>query len=288
MKPAARKEKSVKPLPDTPLVTIVTPSFNTGRFIEETLRSVRDQDYPLVEHIVLDSGSTDQTLEIVARFPSVRLITAAPATVTGKINHGFSIAKGDIVGWLCADDLYLPGAITNAVEALKRNPDAALTYCNFILVDEHGVEFKRWRGKQATLRNLLDEENQIPTEGAFIRREALERVGPVDTRYSLVPDWDLWIRISEIFPIHHVDDWWAAFRVHSKQRSNRHQYEFWLEARRMTRAHGARFFSRLFWLNFWARKVLHAAMLLCTGQLRVFNAKLRNLLVSVSAGRPRE
>lgn len=277
----------MKPLPETPLVTIVTPSYNTGRFIEETLRSVRDQDYPRVEHIVLDSGSTDQTLEIVARFPSVHLITPAPPTLTGKINHAFSIAKGDIVGWLCADDYYLPGAITKAVEALKRNPDAALTYCNFLQVDENRVEFKRWRSQQATFHKLLNEANYVPTEGAFMRREALEHVGPLDTRYSQVQDWDLWIRISKLFPIQYVDDWWSAFRVHSAQRSAIYQYEFWFQSRRMTRGHGARFFSLLFF-KYWSTKLSNAVALLRKGEFRDFNAKLQTFLVGVSAARPRD
>jgi len=277
----------MRPLPETPLVTIVTPSYNTGRFIEATLMSVRDQDYPRIEHIVLDSGSTDQTPEILARFPSIRLISPAPATLTGKINHAFTIAQGDIVGWLCADDCYLPGAITRAVEALKKNPEAGMAYCNFLQMDADGVELKRWRSKQASFRKLLNDQNYVPTEGAFIRREALERVGPVDTRYTLVQDWDLWIRISKFFPIKYVDDWWAAFRVHTGQRSSRYQYEFWFEGRRMTRGNGAPFFSPLFF-KYWSRKIFNAAALVCTGQLREFAQRFHTFLIGVSARRPRD
>jgi len=271
-------QRSMKPLPETPLVSIVTPSYNTGRYIEETLQSVHDQSYPLVEHIVLDSDSTDETPQILARFPSVRLIKPAPRGLSEKINHGFSIARGDIVAWINADDYYLPDAISKAVQALKDNPDAALVYCNFLHVDEHSVEIERMQSKQASFLELLQERNYVPHQTAFIRREALQHVGPVDTRYPLVQDWDLWIRISKEFPILHVDDWWAAFRIRQGQRSDIYKYAFWIQGRKMTREHGAAFFSPLFWA-YWRGKFSRAVLMLRKGQFSVFNAKLRDFLV---------
>jgi glycosyltransferase involved in cell wall biosynthesis len=269
----------VKPLSGTPLVSIVTPSYNTGCFIEETLRSVSSQDYPHVEHIVLDSGSTDETREILGRFPSVRLITPAPAGLSEKVNYGFSIAQGEIVAWINADDYYLPGAISKAVLALKSNPDAALVYSNDLHVDERSVEIERMRMKQANLRQLLDEGNCLPHPTVFMRREALERVGPLDTRYQLVQDWDLWIRTCQKFPILYVDDWWGAYRVRQGQRSDVHKYAFWRQGRKMTREHGARFFSPLFWSH-WGGKFSRAGLMLRRRQFRVFNSKLRDFLVS--------
>lgn len=270
----------MSPLPESPLVSIVTPSFNTGRFIEETLLSVRNQDYPRIEHIVLDSGSTDETPQILARFPSVRLVTPAPAGLIGKMDRGFTIAEGDIVGWLCADDCYLPGAVTKAVEALKQHPEAGMVYCNFLQVDEESVEIGRQRSKQAGVRELLHEGLFVPTEGAFIRREVLQRVGFLDGRYPLVCDWDLWIRISKLYPIVHVDDWWGAFRVRSGQRSDIHKYEYWIQERRMTRGHGAPFFSPLFW-NYWGGKASRAFQILRNGDIREFMSKLRDFWIGV-------
>ncbi|HSV36909.1 MAG TPA: glycosyltransferase [Ramlibacter sp.] len=268
----------MKPLPKTPLVSIVTPSFNTGRFIEETLRSVRQQGYPRVEHIVLDSESTDETPEVLARFPSVRLIRPAPAGLTEKTNLGFSIAKGDIVAWLCADDYLLPDAIAKAVEALQKNPDAALVYCNFMHVDEHSKELDRPRSKQAGFRDLVEEHCWVPSQTAFMRREALERVGPVSAGYMHVADWDLYIRISKNFPILYIDDWWAASRVRKGQLADVHKYTFWIQARKMTRGYGARFFSPLFW-DFWRGKFSRASLLLLRGQFRAFKSKLHDFLV---------
>lgn len=267
----------MNPLPETPLVSIVTPSYNTGRFIEETLRSVQMQDYPCIEHIVLDSCSTDQTPEILARFPSVRLIRPAPPDLTGKMNMGFAVARGDIVSILCADDYLLPGAVTKAVNALRANKEAAIVYCNFLSVDENSAEIERLRSKQVSFRELVDERNWIPSQTAFLRREAVERVGPFKERYMHVCDWDLFIRISKLFPILYVDDNWGAARVRKGQMSDVHKYAFWRQARRMTQGHGAPFFSHLF-LDYWHGKFVRATAMLRNGQFAVFNSKLRDFV----------
>lgn len=270
----------MKALPETPLVSVVTPSYNTGRFIEETLRSVQEQDYPRIEHIVLDSGSTDGTPSILARYPSVHVVSPAPGGITEKVNLGFSLAKGEILGWINADDFYLHAAISKAVAALQTHPDAALVYCNYLHVDEDSVEVDRERSKQAGFRELIEERNYVPHQTAFFRREALERIGEVDTRYPLVQDWDLWIRISKEFPIVHVDDWWAAFRVSRGQRSDIHKYAFWRQGRQLTRSHGARFFTPLFW-TYWRGKVTRAARLITRGDVRTFGSKLRDFLIGL-------
>jgi glycosyltransferase involved in cell wall biosynthesis len=267
----------MRSLPETPLVSVVTPSFNTGRFIEETLRSVAEQDYLLVEHIVLDSGSTDETPEILERFPDVRLVRPAPDNITEKVNLGFSLAKGEVLAWINADDFYLPGAITKALAALRAHPEAALVYCNFLHVDENSVEIERVRSKQAAFRELIEERNYVPHQTAFFRREALEAVGDIDKRYPLVQDWDLWIRISKQFPILHVDDWWAAFRVSRGQRSDVHKYPFWRQGRRLTRTHGSSFFSPFF-RDYWRGKVGRALGFLRRGELRTFAWKLRDFV----------
>ncbi|MBA2361483.1 MAG: glycosyltransferase [Actinobacteria bacterium] len=273
----------MKPLSPTPLVSVVTPSFNTGRFIEETLRSVQEQDYGRVEHIVLDSGSSDGTAEILARYPAVRVVSEAPTRITDKVNLGFSLAQGEILAWINADDFYLPGAISKAVEALTAHPEAALVYCNYLHVDENSAEIERIRSKQAGFRELIEERNYVPHQTAFFRREALERIGEVDTRYPLVQDWDLWIRISKEFPIVHVDDWWAAFRVSHGQRSDVHKYAFWSQGRKMTRGHGAHFFSPLF-RAYWRGKFSRATWMLLRRQFRVFARKLRDFVTSFGRG----
>lgn len=265
------------PLPENPLVSIITPSYNTGRFIEETLRSIEAQDYPYIEHIVLDSGSTDETPQILARHPSVRLIRPAPHPLVDKQNHGLSIAQGDILAILAADDCHLPGAVRKAVEALQAHPDVALVYGNDLQVDAHGAEVVRTRGWQTDVDGLLNRINIVPEPAAFFRRDALQRVGPLDARYPLVSDWNLWIRIARMYPILHVDDWWAAFRVHPGQLTAKNKYAAWKQGRRMTRELGGRFFSPLFW-SYWRGKLTRGARMLRSGDVRMFARKLDGIV----------
>lgn len=273
----------MNPLAETPLVSIVTPSFNTGAFIEATIHSVEQQDYPRIEHIVLDSGSTDDTLEILARHPAVRLVTPAPQGVSDKMNLGFSQARGDIVCWLNADDLHFPGAVRKAVDALKRHPDVAMVYCNLLQVDEHGREIHRQRNQQASFREML-QHNHVPLESAFVRRDALARVGPVNTRYPLVQDWDWLIRISKHYPILWIDDWWSANRVRPTQRSQLYMSEVWRQVRHLTREHGAPFLP-VFWA-YWGAKLVRALEMVRTGQFTRLRSKLRIHIKSF--GRRRE
>ena len=277
MQPRPEGTCVLRPLSQTPLVSIVTPSYNTGRYIAETLRSVQEQGYPCIEHIVLDSGSTDETLEVLAQFPSVTVIRGAPSGMCEKVNLGFSLARGEVVAWLCADDYYLPGAIGKAIDALKENPGAALVYCNDLRVNEHSVEIRRMPCRQTGHRELVQDQNYVPSPTVFIRREALDAVGPVDVRFPLVADWDLWIRISRRFVILHVDDWWAAFREHAGQLSDTYRFTAWLQGRRMTRMHGAAFFLPPSW-TYWRRMISRAVVIIRTRAFRAIHSKLRGVI----------
>lgn len=269
---------TLPPLPPEPLVSIVTPSYNTGRFIEETLQSVADQDYPRVEHIVLDSGSTDETPEILARYPSVQVVTD-PRGVTAKVNRGFELARGEVVAWINADDFYLPGAVSKAVATFLAEPETALVYCNYLDVDEESVEIARRPSRQCTAAELVDEWNWVPHQTAFFRRDALEAVGGLDPRYELVQDWELWIRLAKSFPIRYVDDYWAAFRISRGQRSDVKKYVYWREAREMTRSHGGRLLSPLV-REHYGGKARRALRLVSSGQLGTFAGKLRDFAFS--------
>ncbi|TFY96873.1 glycosyltransferase [Ramlibacter rhizophilus] len=253
----SRQPERVNPLAPDPLVSIVTPSLNTGQYIADALRSVQQQDWPRVEHIVLDAGSTDCTAQVLARFPRAMVVTDAPHGLCEKVNLGFSMARGDVIAWLCSDDYYLPGAIAKAVTALACNPDVALVYCNSLRVDEQGNEIRRRRRWQSDHDRLVCEQNVLPHPTVFFRREALEAVGSLDPRYPLVADWDLWIRISRRFPILHVDDWWGAYRERPGQLSQTHRWRAWWQGRVMARTHGAPSFLPRF--VYWRDKLTAGA-----------------------------
>ena len=122
---------------DLPLVSIVTPSFNQVQFLEETLLSILDQDYPRLECIVVDGGSTDGSLEIIELYAArlAHWISEADLGQADAINKGFALARGQIFAWLNSDDTYLPGAINEAVEYLKSHPEVGMVYGNAYYID---------------------------------------------------------------------------------------------------------------------------------------------------------
>jgi glycosyltransferase involved in cell wall biosynthesis len=223
---------------------------------------------------------------VLARYAQhVRVISEGPVELSPKLNVGFQAARGEIVGWLGADDLYLPGAIRGAVEALQRFPEAGMVYADFVEIDEDGRELQRIECPEFELETQVNVGDIVPQPTVFMRREALRRVGWVDERYRWVQDYDLWVRIAKQFPLHHIDAYWAAYRRHEGQTTAVNQARVGPELRRASRRHGGRFFSEL---GFTYSKPLRALRLLRRGQLGTFARKLiRNVARVAPGGRGR-
>ena len=116
-------------MPDSqPLVSVVTPSFNQAAFIEETIQSVLKQDYPHIEHIVVDGGSTDGTVDILQRYPHLRWISEPDCGQSDALNKGFAMARGEILGWLNSDDTYNAGGVSTGLHCEVSHPVLALVY----------------------------------------------------------------------------------------------------------------------------------------------------------------
>ncbi|MAE64450.1 MAG: glycosyl transferase [Phycisphaeraceae bacterium] len=194
--------------PDTPpLVSIVTPSFNQGRFIDATVRSVVEQDYPNVEYLVVDGGSTDETLDVLRRYEdALTWISESDDGQSDAVNKGIARTQGAIVGWVNSDDAYCPGAISAVVEAFRANPDAGMIYGGAEWMAEDGstiapaVSIERYRYER-----LLNYSNFIVQPAAFFRREAIEAVGGLDMSLHYVMDYDLWLRLGRRFHVVHLE-----------------------------------------------------------------------------------
>lgn len=180
-----------------PRVSIVTPSYNQGQFIEETIRSVLLQGYSNLEYIVIDGGSTDGSVEIIRRYAE-RLaywVSEPDRGQSDAINKGFFRASGKILAWLNSDDLYLPGAITRAVEYLEEHPRAGIVYGAYKVIEGDGCAVEDCSvPPEYSFATLL--RYHFPQPTMFFRREVIERVGPlqVDLQYSM--DWDLMLRAA--------------------------------------------------------------------------------------------
>jgi glycosyltransferase involved in cell wall biosynthesis len=199
----------------TPLVSIVTPCLNSARFVEETIESVLRQDYPRIEYIVMDGGSTDATLSILSRYEGrLRYYSGPDKGVVDAINRGFRRSVGSIVAWLSADDTYLSGAVRTIVGQFGSSPDAAVVYGDADWIDEDGKCLGRYPSGRPFTPKMLRHDCCICQPACFIRREALEVVGMLDSRLRSAFDYDLWIKLSKRFPIVHLSECVATSRMH--------------------------------------------------------------------------
>jgi glycosyltransferase involved in cell wall biosynthesis len=180
----------------TPLVSIVTPSYNTGRFIGDAVESVLSQDYPDIEYFVMDGGSTDDTLSELRRFgPRVQWTSGPDKGQSDALNKGFAKSRGSIFGWLNSDDTYAPGAVSAAVEYLQGHPDVAAVYGDANFTDARGEFIARCVHVEPFDRHrLLHYTDFIVQPTVFFRRSAFEAVGGIDTGLHWCMDYDLWLK----------------------------------------------------------------------------------------------
>jgi GT2 family glycosyltransferase len=230
------------PPPAAPLVTIVTPSLNQGRFIGEAIESVRAQDYPRIEHIIMDGGSRDETSEVVARHADgLTWISERDNGQSDAINRGLRMASGQIMSWLNADDRLLPGAVRAVVDAMAGDPSAMLVYGDGDLIDVSGRKLWPFRFTEPfNLRRLVEVGDFILQPAAFFRREVLERVGYLDETLHWCMDWDLWIRIGRCVPVRYLPVPLAQVRIHPDTKTSRAGWPKIREMHRIIRRHSRR------------------------------------------------
>lgn len=206
-----------------PRVSIVTPSYNQGQFIEGTIRSVLLQGYPNLEYIVIDGGSTDGSAEIIKKYEQWLAYWASEPDggQSDAINKGFSRATGEILAWLNSDDRYEPCAVTEAVDVFLREPEVALVYGTWRCMDVTGRVIENAGNPsdfdpREAISNFLC---LIPQPSAFFKRFAVKRIGMLDPRLSYCMDFDLWLRIGLTFPVRKVDRCWSINVVHDRIKS---------------------------------------------------------------------
>ena len=213
-----------------PRVSIVTPSFNQGQFIEETIRSVLLQMYPNLEYTVIDGGSTDESVDVIRRYSEwlADWVSEADRGQSHAINKGWSKASGDIIAWLNSDDIYLPGAVAQAARALKRNPQAAGVYSNCVYVDMEGRSFTERRPGEIDFDRLLRGlVSYVPQPTLFLRREVVEQIGLLDETLQYSMDYDLCLRVCMEHRLEYVDETWAAARFHDAAKTVACQRQNW-------------------------------------------------------------
>jgi hypothetical protein len=219
----SKREAYKKSLTDYPKISIVTPSFGQGKFIERTILSILDQQYPNLEYFVQDGGSMDGTLAILEKYQSALSgwVSEKDGGQSHAINQGFARTSGDVMGWLNSDDLLLPDTLKKIADFFNRYPEVDVVYGDRLLIDEDDMEIGRWIMPSHD-NEILSWVDYVPQETLFWRRRIWDRVGGhVDESYKFAMDWDLLVRFREAgATFSHIPEFFGAFRIHEQQKTS--------------------------------------------------------------------
>ena len=242
---AESREVHTHALSFLPLVSIVTPVFNRAKWIESCIQSVQNQDYPKIEHIIVDGGSTDETIDICQRYPHLILDSQKDRGQSPAINKGFAMAQGEILAWLCADDEYEPGAISAAVKGIMAGHEVVTGLSRFIDADgnvtadhpanaydhyDHAMLLRFWKY------------TPISQPATFWTRKMWETCGPVKEGLFFAMDYDLWLRMSQRSSFKRIDHYVAKHRISSDAKCFSDNYASRIE---LIKA------SRQYWPSWW-------------------------------------
>jgi len=203
-------------LSENPKVSIITPSFNQGRFLEESIRSVLEQTYPNIEYIVVDGGSKDESVDIIKKYQQrfVWWVSEKDKGHADALNKGFAHASGEILAWLNSDDVYYPQAVAEAVALLKQHSEVGMVYGDADLIDNSGAAVGHFAARQTDYRHMLRGSVHIPQATTFFRADLWKQVGPLDLSLFFSFDYDLWVKIAKVSQLLYVHNRWAKFRIH--------------------------------------------------------------------------
>jgi glycosyltransferase involved in cell wall biosynthesis len=203
-----------------PLVSIVTPSFNQGRFLRRTLESVLNQSYPHIEYVVIDGGSTDGSVEILKSYgDGFAWVSEPDRGQAHALNKGFARSRGAIRAYLNSDDILAPGAVEKVVGYFLAHPDWGLLYGRANHTDEYDCVLGPYPTAPYSFRRLV-EDNCVCQPAVFWRTDLAQRVGPFDEALHGCMDYDYWLRAARAgASIHHVEDLLACSRLHPEAKT---------------------------------------------------------------------
>jgi glycosyltransferase involved in cell wall biosynthesis len=217
-----------------PKFTIVTPSFNQGKFIEETIKSVINQDYPNIEYIVLDAGSSDDTCLILEKYTDRinHWVSKPDNGQTDAINTGFHMATGEFVGWLNSDDYLEPQVLWDIYEAFKDNQVG--TVCGSLnIIEEDGELIQIRKSDFLTFDNLLNGTAQVLQPGSFHRKSLIDQYGYLDASLNYVMDFDFWLKLGQHSNYIQLNKIVANHRMHKSSKTQAEYAKFIPEIKRV-------------------------------------------------------
>jgi len=204
-----------------PLVTIVTPSYNQAKFIEETILSIKNQDYLNIEHIVVDANSTDGTLDILKKYDGkIKWISEPDNGQTEAINKGFKMSSGQICAFLNSDDSYVPGAFKTVVNYFREHPEVDMLMGNVNYIDENGKITKiSYKPPFSVGRMIRAGGSLVSQSGVFFRRSLFDSIGMFNETFHHGMDYDFYIRAGLKHKVKSISAVLANFRLHSESKT---------------------------------------------------------------------
>jgi len=217
-------------------ISIVTPSLNQGGTIEETIVSILDQSYPSVEHFVIDAQSSDQTIEVLERYPHLRWVSEPDDGQTDAINKGLKMCSGEIFAFLNADDVYRPGAFQRVAE-LFADPSCDIVVGDCDVIDGASKTVDRYQARLDRPEDLLrfwdwGKAVCVPQPSTFMRRSALELVGAFDQSYDMAMDYEMWLRLAGSCRFVVVSESLAGFRITPDTKTSSRPFDALMETAR--------------------------------------------------------
>jgi glycosyltransferase involved in cell wall biosynthesis len=214
-----------------PKITIVTPSFNHADYLESTIKSIHNQGYPNLEHIIIDGGSTDGSVEIIKKYEEklTYWVSEPDHGQTDALIKGFSHSSGDILAWLNSDDLYLDNALFTVAKYFINNPKSEFVFGNCYWIDKKGNYFYERKEIPFIKWIWLYAYNYIPQPSSFWKKNLYEKVGGLDPKFLISMDGDLFARFSNVAEIYHINQTLACFRYYEVQRNRKFRKESLLE-----------------------------------------------------------
>jgi glycosyltransferase involved in cell wall biosynthesis len=233
-----------------PSVFVVMPSYNQGRFIRQAIDSVFGQGYGPLRLLVMDGGSTDNTLDVLRSYGDrLAFVSGKDGGQSDALNRGFARADGDVVCWLNSDDAFVPGALAAVADAFRRHPEAQFVYGKGWDIDERGRILRDTGVQPFNLWKLIHHRNFIHQPSCFFRRSLLEKVGPIGQDLHYVMDWELWIRFGA-YPGVYLDEFLSCNRLYAQTKTQSGAFRRWQEIRRMVRPYAGRAVPPVVWLYF--------------------------------------
>lgn len=204
-----------------PKITIITPSFNQGQYIEETILSVINQGYPELEYIIMDGGSTDNTVDVIRKYEQhiAYWVSEKDSGQSNAINKGLKRATGAIINWVNSDDQLMPGALHKVAEYFLKNPDAVMVHGRITYFGEGIHEFQSRNLPAKDLSTRYVAHICMPQPACFFSRRLIDEQGPLDESLHFSMDTDLFVRAGLHYDILQVDDVFARFRLHANSKS---------------------------------------------------------------------